>query len=78
MLDDTYAEPMDTTPQQASALSQNDNTKLPPVIAKLMVKMSGLSQSPPTSSTPSNVATPAVNVQELLSSIMVRVMTDSQ
>uniref|UniRef100_A0A8C7XYW3 Serine/threonine-protein phosphatase 1 regulatory subunit 10 n=1 Tax=Oryzias sinensis TaxID=183150 RepID=A0A8C7XYW3_9TELE len=70
MLDDTYTEPMDTTPQQASALSQNDSTKLPPVIAKLMVKMSGLSQSPPTSSTPSNVATPAVNVQELLSSIM--------
>uniref|UniRef100_A0A3P9HNE8 Serine/threonine-protein phosphatase 1 regulatory subunit 10 n=1 Tax=Oryzias latipes TaxID=8090 RepID=A0A3P9HNE8_ORYLA len=70
MVDDTYTEPMDTTPQQASALSQNDSTKLPPVIAKLMVKMSGLSQSPPTSSTPSNVATPAVNVQELLSSIM--------
>ncbi|KAF6737779.1 Serine/threonine-protein phosphatase 1 regulatory subunit 10 [Oryzias melastigma] len=66
MLDDAYAEPMDTSQQQAA----NDGTKLPPVIAKLMVKMSGISQSPPTSSTPSNVTNPAVNVQELLTSIM--------
>lgn len=72
MLDDAYAEPMDTSQQQAA----NDGTKLPPVIAKLMVKMSGISQSPPTSSTPSNVTNPAVNVQELLTSIMVCVMTD--
>lgn len=70
MLDDGYSEPMDTTPQQSSV--QGEASKLPPVLANLMDNLSTSSRSPQTSNISTNNA-PTVNVQELLSSIMVRV-----
>ncbi|KAK7899616.1 hypothetical protein WMY93_020469 [Mugilogobius chulae] len=71
MMDDSYAEPMDTTPQQGSGMAGGDN-KLPPVLANLIGNLSTNSRSPQqTSNTPvNNQAAPNVNVQELLSSIM--------
>ncbi|XP_068455248.1 serine/threonine-protein phosphatase 1 regulatory subunit 10 [Clinocottus analis] len=72
MPEDGYAEPMDTATQQGSAMSQNDNSKLPPVLAKLMDNMSNstLSRSPQATPTATNPVASTVNVQELLSSIM--------
>lgn len=73
MLDDGYAEPMETTSQQASAMAQTENSKLPPVLANLMVNLSNSSRSPQPTNTASNPVPPTVNVQELLSSIMVNI-----
>ncbi|XP_071357255.1 serine/threonine-protein phosphatase 1 regulatory subunit 10 [Trachinotus anak] len=70
MLDDGYVEPMDTTSQQGSAMAQSESSKLPPVLANLMVNLSNSSRSPQATNTISNPTTPSVNVQELLSSIM--------
>lgn len=69
MLDDGYGEPMDTTSQQGPG--QNESSKLPPVLANLMGNLSSSSRSPQATNTVSNPVTPAVNVQELLTSIMV-------
>lgn len=66
MVDDGYGEPADSGSQQA----QGESSKLPPVLANLMVNLSNNSRSPQTSDTVSNPAAPVVNVQELLSSIM--------
>lgn len=71
MLDSSYADPMDTASQQASAMAQNESSKLPPVLANLMVNLSNSSRSPQGSNPVSNPVAPTVNVQELLSSIMV-------
>ncbi|XP_034016341.1 serine/threonine-protein phosphatase 1 regulatory subunit 10 isoform X2 [Thalassophryne amazonica] len=68
MVDDSYVE--DTLPQQSSAMAANEASKLPPVLANLMVNLSSSSRSPQATSTVSNPVTPTVNVQELLSSIM--------
>ncbi|KAF7654608.1 hypothetical protein LDENG_00067190 [Lucifuga dentata] len=70
MLDDGYVEPMDTTPQQSSAMALNESSKLPPVLANLMVNLNNSSRSPQAASTVSAPVAPTVNVQELLSSIM--------
>lgn len=70
-MDDGYAESMDTTSQQGSA--QNESSKLPPVLANLMVNLSNSSRSPQATNTVSNPVAPTVNVQELLSSIMVNI-----
>ncbi|XP_049607255.1 serine/threonine-protein phosphatase 1 regulatory subunit 10 [Syngnathus scovelli] len=67
--DDSYPEPMDTS-QQVPALGQNEGSKLPPVLANLMGNLNSNSRSPQTTNTVSNPVTPAVNVQELLTSIM--------
>ncbi|XP_068189940.1 serine/threonine-protein phosphatase 1 regulatory subunit 10 [Antennarius striatus] len=69
-LDDGFSEPMDTTSQQGSVMAQTENSKLPPVLANLMVNLSNSSRSPQASNATSNPATPSVNVQELISSIM--------
>lgn len=71
MLDDSYGEPMDTTLQQGSAMAQNESSKLPPVLANLMGNLSNNSRSPQATNTVNNPVAPTVNVQELLSSIMV-------
>lgn len=71
MMDDGYVEPMDTTSQQGSAMGQNESSKLPPVLANLMGNLSNTSRSPQATNTVSNPVAPTVNVQELLSSIMV-------
>uniref|UniRef100_A0A7N6ACV8 Serine/threonine-protein phosphatase 1 regulatory subunit 10 n=1 Tax=Anabas testudineus TaxID=64144 RepID=A0A7N6ACV8_ANATE len=71
MLDDSYVEPMDTTSQQGSTMAQNEGSKLPPVLANLMGNLSNSSRSPQATNTVNNPAAPTVNVQELLSSIMV-------
>lgn len=73
MMDDGYAEPMDTTSQSDSASAQNESSKLPPVLASLMDNLSNTSRSPQTTHTVNNPVAPTVNVQELLSSIMVSV-----
>ncbi|XP_058474491.1 serine/threonine-protein phosphatase 1 regulatory subunit 10 isoform X2 [Solea solea] len=70
MQDDSYAEPMDTTPQPGSALAPNESSKLPPVLANLMGNLSNSSRSPQSSNNVSTPIPPSVNVQELLSSIM--------
>uniref|UniRef100_A0A8C4IHB2 Serine/threonine-protein phosphatase 1 regulatory subunit 10 n=1 Tax=Dicentrarchus labrax TaxID=13489 RepID=A0A8C4IHB2_DICLA len=69
-MDDGYGEPMDTTSQQGSAMNQNESSKLPPVLANLMVNLSNTSRSPQATNTVNNPVAPTVNVQELLSSIM--------
>ena len=69
MQDDGYVEPMDTTSQQGSA--QSESSKLPPVLANLMGNLSGNSRSPVAPNAASSPVAPTVNVQELLSSIMV-------
>ncbi|TNN45549.1 Serine/threonine-protein phosphatase 1 regulatory subunit 10 [Liparis tanakae] len=70
--EDGYAEPMDTTSQQGSAMAQNDSSKLPPVLANLMGNLSNstLTRSPQATPTVTNPVAATVNVQELLSSIM--------
>ncbi|XP_054620754.1 serine/threonine-protein phosphatase 1 regulatory subunit 10 [Dunckerocampus dactyliophorus] len=70
MLDDGYVEPMDTTSQQVPAMVQNEGSKLPPVLANLMGNLNNNSRSPQTTNTVNNPIAPAVNVQELLTSIM--------
>ncbi|XP_075907941.1 serine/threonine-protein phosphatase 1 regulatory subunit 10 isoform X2 [Nelusetta ayraudi] len=69
--DEGYGEPMDTAaPGQLPAGGpQGEGAKLPPVLANLMVGMNP-SHSPQAANVSSNPAAPAVNVQELLSSIM--------
>lgn len=63
---------MDTTPPQGAAMGQTESSKLPPVLAKLMDNLSSSSyRSPQTPNAVNNPVAPAVNVQELLSSIMV-------
>ncbi|XP_056154560.1 serine/threonine-protein phosphatase 1 regulatory subunit 10 [Lampris incognitus] len=69
MMDDSYVEPMDTTPQQSSAMGHTEGSKLPPVLANLMVNLGNSGRSPQATNTVGPVA-PTVNVQELLSSIM--------
>ncbi|XP_029369637.1 serine/threonine-protein phosphatase 1 regulatory subunit 10 isoform X2 [Echeneis naucrates] len=69
MLEDGYVEPMDTISQHG-AIAQNESSKLPPVLANLMVNLSNSSRSPQATNTINNSTTPSVNVQELLSSIM--------
>lgn len=73
MLDDGYVEPMDTTSQPGSSMAQNEGSKLPPVLANLMGNLSNSSRSPQATNTVNNPVPPSVNVQELLSSIMVTV-----
>lgn len=73
MMDDGYGEPMDTTSQQASAMAQNESSKLPPVLTNLMLNLGGNSRSPQATSTVNNPVAPTVNVQDLLSSIMVNI-----
>lgn len=72
--DDSYMEPMDTTPQQGASMGQTEGSKLPPVLANLMGNLGNSGRSPQTTGPPGNTAAPAVNVQELLNSIMVRVV----
>uniref|UniRef100_A0A672Z4Z5 Serine/threonine-protein phosphatase 1 regulatory subunit 10 n=1 Tax=Sphaeramia orbicularis TaxID=375764 RepID=A0A672Z4Z5_9TELE len=71
MLDDSYAEPMDTSQQQGAGIASNESSKLPPVLANLMGNLSNSSRSPQATNTVNNPV-PPVNVQELLSSIMVK------
>lgn len=66
-MDDAYIEPMDTASQQGSG----EGAKLPPVLANLIGNLNSSSRSPQATSVVSNTAAPTVNVQELLSSIMV-------
>ncbi|CAF94243.1 unnamed protein product, partial [Tetraodon nigroviridis] len=68
-LGDPYPEQMEATPPQGAAMAQAEGSKLPPVLAKLMDNLSG-SGSSFRGPQAANAAAP-VNVQELLSSIMV-------
>lgn len=72
MGEEGYGEPMDTAVQGQLPAGgpQGEGSKLPPVLANLMGNMNS-SRSPQPSNVSSNPAAPAVNVQELLSSIMV-------
>ena len=73
MGDDGYAEPMDTQP---GSMAPGESSKLPPVLANLMGNLNNSSRSPQTNPVSSPVA-PTVNVQELLTSIMVRTVRRS-
>uniref|UniRef100_A0AAY5KMM4 Serine/threonine-protein phosphatase 1 regulatory subunit 10 n=1 Tax=Esox lucius TaxID=8010 RepID=A0AAY5KMM4_ESOLU len=63
MMDDGYMEPMDTSSQPGSSVGPvgAEGSKLPPILANLMGNLGGAPSAP---------ATPSVNVQELLTSIM--------
>ncbi|XP_067111671.1 serine/threonine-protein phosphatase 1 regulatory subunit 10 isoform X1 [Osmerus mordax] len=70
MMDDSYTEPMDTTPQPGPAGVPIEGSKLPPVLANL-IKLGTSGPIPQAVGTPGGpVVPPSVNVQELLSSIM--------
>lgn len=75
--EDGYGEPMDTgvQGQLPPGGPQGEGSKLPPVLANLMGNMNS-SRSPQPTNASNNAAAPAVNVQELLSSIMVRGRTE--
>lgn len=77
MMDDSYMEPMDTSSQPGSGVGPGgvEGSKLPPVLANLMgnlgannllSNLGNIAQG-----TPGAPANPSVNVQELLTSIMV-------
>ncbi|XP_061912695.1 serine/threonine-protein phosphatase 1 regulatory subunit 10-like [Entelurus aequoreus] len=68
-MDDGYADPMDTTSQQVPSMVHNEGSKLPPVLANLIGNLNS-SCSPQNTNTVNNAVAPAVNVQELLTSIM--------
>lgn len=74
MQDDGYVEPMDTTSQPGSG----ESAKLPPVLANLIGNLNNSSRSPQASNIVSNTVPPSVNIQELLSSIMVNMGQSSQ
>lgn len=76
MLDESYAEPMDTSAAPGSNMAPNESSKLPPVLANLMGNLSNSSsRSPQASNTVNTSVAPSVNVQELLSSIMVNIQS---
>lgn len=78
MPEDGYMEAMDTTPQHVATMGLGESSKLPPVLANLMGNLGGSGPSPQaTGNPPGNPITPSVNVQELLSSIMVEVASVS-
>lgn len=77
MPDEGYIEPMDTTSQQGAAMAQNGGSKLPPVLANLMGNLNNNPRSPQAANAAVNPVAPSVNVQELLSSIMVSMSTES-
>uniref|UniRef100_A0A3P8Z9N6 Serine/threonine-protein phosphatase 1 regulatory subunit 10 n=1 Tax=Esox lucius TaxID=8010 RepID=A0A3P8Z9N6_ESOLU len=74
MMDDGYMEPMDTSSQPGSSVGPvgAEGSKLPPILANLMGNLgaNNLGPSPQAQGAPSAPATPSVNVQELLTSIM--------
>lgn len=70
MMDDSYMETADTAASGPPAATQ-EGSKLPPVLANLMVSLNS-NRSPQAQSNAPPPNNPAMNVQELLSSIMVR------
>ncbi len=71
-MEENYMEPADAAASGGSSGS-NEGSKLPPVLANLMGSLGNSGRSPQAQgNTPPASNNPAVNVQELLSSIMVR------
>uniref|UniRef100_A0A1A8GP61 Serine/threonine-protein phosphatase 1 regulatory subunit 10 n=1 Tax=Nothobranchius korthausae TaxID=1143690 RepID=A0A1A8GP61_9TELE len=70
MMDMGCVEPMDTSTQPGSAVTQTEGSKLPPVLANLMGNLGNSSRSPQAVSNVTSTTAPSVNVQELLTSIM--------
>uniref|UniRef100_A0A8C5DLI2 Serine/threonine-protein phosphatase 1 regulatory subunit 10 n=1 Tax=Gouania willdenowi TaxID=441366 RepID=A0A8C5DLI2_GOUWI len=70
MPDEGYVEPIETSSLPGEALLQAEGSKLPPVLANLMGNLNNNSRSPQAVSSAPSAAVPAVNVQELLSSLM--------
>lgn len=69
MMEDSYMETADTSAACPPPAAQ-EGSKLPPVLANLMVSMNS-NRSPQAQSSTPPPNNPSVNVQELLSSIMV-------
>lgn len=76
MMEDSYMETADTAASCPPTAAQ-EGSKLPPVLANLMVSLNS-NRSPPAQSNAPPPNNPAMNVQELLSSIMVRFPVSSQ
>ncbi|KAJ8267390.1 hypothetical protein COCON_G00125620 [Conger conger] len=71
MVDEGYPEPMDTSGPAVAPCGPPEGSKLPPVLANLMGSLGSHSpQTPPQNPGPPSNSAPAVNVQELLTSIM--------
>ncbi|KAL7829378.1 hypothetical protein AOLI_G00302630 [Acnodon oligacanthus] len=70
MMDDSYMEPVDSTAGAGNTTASQEGSKLPPVLANLMGSLGNSSRSPQTQGNAPPPSNPAVNVQELLSSIM--------
>ncbi|XP_066530333.1 serine/threonine-protein phosphatase 1 regulatory subunit 10 [Hoplias malabaricus] len=71
MVDDSYMEPPDPdAPACNYPIPPHEGSKLPPVLANLMGSLGNSSRSPQTQGNAPAPNNPAVNVQELLSSIM--------
>lgn len=71
MMEDSYMETADAAASCTPPSSQ-EGSKLPPVLANLMVSLNSNRSPQAQSNTPPQSNNPAMNVQELLSSIMVR------
>ncbi|KAL6457485.1 hypothetical protein MHYP_G00344480 [Metynnis hypsauchen] len=70
MMDDSYMEPADSTAAAGTTTASQEGSKLPPVLANLMGSLGNSSRSPQAQGNTPPPSNPAVNVQELLSSIM--------
>uniref|UniRef100_A0A8C5E766 Serine/threonine-protein phosphatase 1 regulatory subunit 10 n=1 Tax=Gouania willdenowi TaxID=441366 RepID=A0A8C5E766_GOUWI len=70
MPDEGYVEPMGPSSLPGEALLHAGGSKLPPVLANLMENLNNKCSSPQDASSAPNSAVPAVNAQELLSSLM--------
>lgn len=71
MMEDSYIEAADTSASCPPPTGQ-EGSKLPPVLANLMVSLNSNRSPQAQSNAPAQSSNPAMNVQELLSSIMVR------
>ncbi|KAI4897796.1 hypothetical protein NFI96_021951 [Prochilodus magdalenae] len=70
MMDDSYMESSDNTAAACSTNASQEGSKLPPVLANLMGSLGNSNRSPQTQGNAAPPNNPAVNVQELLTSIM--------
>lgn len=71
MMDDSYVEPADSTGTACNTSAAQEGSKLPRVLANLMDSLGNSNRSPQAQGSAPPPNNPAVNVQELLSSIMV-------
>lgn len=74
MMEEPYVDQTESATSSGAQAVGQDNSKLPPILANLITNMGNTNRSPqmPGNPTPTPASNPALNVQELLTSIMVR------